>query len=51
LVKGDWRFGVSDAEVRVLAPISTEGMTLADVPELRERVRDIIIAELAAMRT
>lgn len=51
LVKGDWRFGVSDAEVRVLEPISTEGMTLADVPELRERVRDIIIAELATMRT
>jgi 1-acyl-sn-glycerol-3-phosphate acyltransferase len=51
LVKGDWRFGVSDAEVRVLEPISTEGMTLADVPELRERVRDLIIAELATMRT
>ncbi len=51
LVKGDWRLGVSDAEVRVLDPISTEGMTLADVPELRERVRSIIIAELAKMRT
>lgn len=51
LVKGDWRLGVSNAEVRVLEPISTEGLTLADVPELRERVRDIIVAELAKMRS
>jgi 1-acyl-sn-glycerol-3-phosphate acyltransferase len=51
LVKGDWRLGVSDAEVRVLEPISTEGLTLDDVPELRERVRDIIVAELAKMRS
>jgi 1-acyl-sn-glycerol-3-phosphate acyltransferase len=50
LVKGDWRFGVSDAEVRVLEPISTEGMTLDDLPALRERVRDIIIAEVNTMR-
>lgn len=51
LVKGDWRLGVSDAEVRVLEPISTEGLTLDDIPELRERVRDIIVAELAKMRS
>ena len=51
LVKGDWRLGVSNAEVRVLEPISTEGLTLDDVPELRERVRDIIVAELAKMRS
>jgi hypothetical protein len=28
--------------VRVLAPIETAGLTTADVPALRERVRDLI---------
>lgn len=50
-VKGDWRFGVSDAEVRVLAPISTDGMTLDDVGALKERARDEIAAALAEMRS
>ena len=45
----DWRFGRSTAEVRVLEPISTEGMTIEDVPALRERTRDRIIAELTLM--
>ena len=31
LVKGDWRFGVSNAEVRVLEPIPTDGMTNDDI--------------------
>lgn len=44
LVKHDWRFGFSDAEVRVLAPIPTEGLTKHDVPELTERVRELIDA-------
>jgi len=35
--------------VRVLEPISTAGMSLRDVPELRERTRSRIIAELADM--
>jgi 1-acyl-sn-glycerol-3-phosphate acyltransferase len=47
----DWRFGLATAEVRILEPISTEGMTAADVPVLRERVRDRIAAELADMAT
>lgn len=51
LVKGDWRFGVSHAEVRVLEPISTEGLTRDDVPVLRERTRDLIIANLNEMRS
>src|SRR5690606_31473529 len=42
LNKGSLVFGRSTAEVRVLEPISTEGMTLADVPVLRDRVRTLI---------
>jgi len=45
----DWRFGRATAQVRVLEPISTQGLTLRDVAELRERVRSRIIAELAEM--
>ena len=50
LRKHDWRLGRSDAEVRVLEPISTEGLTRADTAELREQVRTRIAAELALMR-
>ena len=48
--KGDWRFDVTTAEVRVLEPIDTTGMTKDDVPALRERVRDLIGAEVALMK-
>lgn len=51
LIKGDWRFGRSDAEVRVLEPIPTDGMTKRDVPELRDRTRAAIEAALAEMRS
>ena len=47
---GDWRWNVTNAEVRVLEPIETTGMTKADVPELRERIRTLIADELASMR-
>ena len=50
LVKGDWRLGVSKAEVRVLDPISTEGMTKKDTLKLKARARDAIAAALAEMR-
>jgi 1-acyl-sn-glycerol-3-phosphate acyltransferase len=50
LVKGDWRFGVSDAEVRVLDPIDTTGMTLDDVDRLKQMAHDAISAALAEMR-
>lgn len=40
--KGSLVFGRANAEVRVLEPISTEGMTLEDVPALRDRVRALI---------
>jgi 1-acyl-sn-glycerol-3-phosphate acyltransferase len=43
LPKHGWRFGRSAAEVRVLEPVETAGLTLADVPELKARVRDIIV--------
>jgi 1-acyl-sn-glycerol-3-phosphate acyltransferase len=50
LRKSDWRMGDTKAEVRVLEIIETTGMTLDDVPALRERVRDAMIAEIAKMR-
>jgi 1-acyl-sn-glycerol-3-phosphate acyltransferase len=40
--KGSLMFGRSKAEVRVLEPISTEGLTLRDLPALRDRVRALI---------
>jgi 1-acyl-sn-glycerol-3-phosphate acyltransferase len=43
LRKHDWRFGRSVAEVRVLEPIETAGLTLADVPQLKARVREMIV--------
>lgn len=39
LRKGDWRPGYAKAAVRVGDPISTEGLTMADVPRLKEQVR------------
>lgn len=38
LPKHGWRFGRSDAEVRVLEPIETTGLRSADVESLKERV-------------
>lgn len=50
LIKHDWRFGFSDAEVRVLDPIPTDGLTKADVPALRDRTRAVIAEALDTMR-
>lgn len=50
LIKHDWRFGVTDAEVRVLDPIPTEGLAKADVDELRDRTRSVIAEALDEMR-
>ncbi len=44
LRKNDWRLGDSRAEVRVLEPVPTAGLTTADMPALRDQVRDAIIA-------
>ncbi len=38
----DWKMGRSTAEVRVLEPIETAGLTRDDLPELRDRVRALI---------
>jgi 1-acyl-sn-glycerol-3-phosphate acyltransferase len=43
LRKHDWRFGKSVAEVRVLAPVETSGLGIADVNALKARVRASII--------
>ena len=43
LRKHDWRFGRSDAEVRVLEPVETAGLNLSDIPELKARVRQTIV--------
>ncbi len=45
-----WRMNVTNAEVRVLEPIDTTGMTKDDVPALRDRVRTLIADELTSMR-
>jgi 1-acyl-sn-glycerol-3-phosphate acyltransferase len=50
LVTHDWRFGYARAEARVLEPVTTEGLTAADVADLRDRVRARIEAEVALMR-
>ena len=50
LIKHDWRFGSSHAEVRVLDPIPTDGLTKDDVPALRDRTRAVIAAAIEEMR-
>ncbi len=50
LRKHDWRFGRADAEVHVLDPIDTAGLTLADLDSLRDRVRDAISVQTAQMK-
>jgi 1-acyl-sn-glycerol-3-phosphate acyltransferase len=42
LPKHDWRFNPSRATVRVLEPVDTAGLGPADVPAIRDRVRDMI---------
>jgi 1-acyl-sn-glycerol-3-phosphate acyltransferase len=49
LPKHGWRFGRSDAEVRVLEPIETSSLTVKDVSALRERVREMIARERSTM--
>jgi 1-acyl-sn-glycerol-3-phosphate acyltransferase len=42
LAKGSWVMNPARAIARVLPPVETHGLTLADVPALRERVREMI---------
>jgi len=43
--KGSGVFNRANAEVRALEPIPTTGLTPEDVPQLRDRVRDLIARE------
>lgn len=47
--KGSWLVGRARAIARVLPPVETAGLTLADVPALRDRVRDMIADARAAL--
>ena len=49
MAKGSFRFEPATAEARVLEPIETAGMTMADVATLRERVRTTIDAARRAL--
>jgi 1-acyl-sn-glycerol-3-phosphate acyltransferase len=50
LPKHGWRFGRSDAEVRVLEPVETTGLSARDIPALRDRVRAAIARAKEEMR-
>jgi 1-acyl-sn-glycerol-3-phosphate acyltransferase len=50
LPKHGWLFGRARAEVRVLEPIETTGLTVKDVHALRERVRKMILEARDALR-
>jgi 1-acyl-sn-glycerol-3-phosphate acyltransferase len=43
MAKDSLRFNRARAVVRVLEPVDTRGLTHADVPALRDRVRDMIV--------
>ena len=47
---GSLVFGRAVAEVRALDPIPTDGLTVADVPALRDRVREQIVAARAQLQ-
>src|SRR3954468_3223599 len=51
LPKHGWRFGRSAAHLRVLEPVDTAGLTLADVPALKARVRDLIVRTRDSLAT
>jgi 1-acyl-sn-glycerol-3-phosphate acyltransferase len=50
LPKHGWLFGRAKAEVRVLEPVETKGLTVKDVHALRERVRKMILEARDALR-
>ncbi|HEX2205751.1 MAG TPA: lysophospholipid acyltransferase family protein [Longimicrobium sp.] len=50
IAKGSWKVGRANAVARVLPPIETVGLTLADVPALRERARAMIGEARAALQ-
>ncbi len=50
LPKHGWRFGRSKAEVRVLEPVETAGLAVADSEALNARVREMILRTREEMR-
>lgn len=50
LPKHGWKFGDVDCRIHVFEPVPTEGLGPDDVPALRARVRNQIIAQIAAWR-
>jgi 1-acyl-sn-glycerol-3-phosphate acyltransferase len=49
ITKGSWIVGRANAIAHVLPPIDTAGLTLDDVPALRDRVRELIIEARAGL--
>ena len=49
LPRGSWVMHPATAVARVLTPVQTTGLTLRDVPALREQVRDMIAAACVAL--
>lgn len=51
LPKGGWRFGEpKDIHIRVLDPVETTGLGSRDVGGLRDRVRNVIVEQVAGLR-
>jgi 1-acyl-sn-glycerol-3-phosphate acyltransferase len=50
MAKGSFAWRHAHAKARVLAPIATDGLTLADAPALRDRTRDTIDAARRALQ-
>jgi 1-acyl-sn-glycerol-3-phosphate acyltransferase len=51
LPKRSWKFGPpQEILLRVLPPVETEGLTSAQVAELRDRVRGMIVDQIASWR-
>ena len=50
LQKHNWRFRKARAEVRVLPPVETAGLTAADADDLKQRIRGMIIAGREQLR-
>jgi 1-acyl-sn-glycerol-3-phosphate acyltransferase len=48
--KHDWRVYPTNAEVRILEPVPTAGLTADDVSALRNQVHDMITAARADLR-
>ncbi|HIG73831.1 MAG TPA: 1-acyl-sn-glycerol-3-phosphate acyltransferase [Bacteroidetes bacterium] len=50
LPKHGWQYGHAEVHLHVFDPVETTGLTMADVPALRETVRQRTIEQIAAWR-